>query len=365
MDAWMDSGRTATLAELAELVGGSVRGDGSVRITGAKPLDDARDGHITLIDQPERIAQLDSLAATAVVLPRNVAYTRKPAIEVDDLHQSFRTIFARLHPPRTHRHVGIHPSAVISPTAKIAENVEIHPLAVIGEEVEIGPGSVVHSGVQIMAGCRIGRDSTIFPNAVLYEDCHLGERVIIHSGAVIGGYGFGYNTNENKHELSAQLGNVVLEDDVEIGANTTVDRGAYGSTLIGKGTKIDNLVQIAHNCRIGKHNILCAQVGIAGSTSTGDYVVMAGQVGVRDHVHIGEHTVICAQAGVTNNIPDRMVMLGAPATSEREQKFRLAAIAKLPDMRREMRMLRRTVDELRELLGHTSELPLSTQDHAA
>jgi UDP-3-O-[3-hydroxymyristoyl] glucosamine N-acyltransferase len=361
----MDTGRTATLAELAELVGGAVRGDGNVRVTAAKPLDDARTGHITLIDLPERIAQLEACSATAVVLPRNVEYGGRPAIAVDNLHQSFRIIFARLHPPRQQRRVGIHPAAVISPKARIADRVEIHPFAVIGDDVQIGPGSVIHGGVQIMAGCRIGRDATIFSNAILYEDCHLGDRVLIHGGAVIGSYGFGYNTNENKHELSAQLGNVILEDDVEIGANSTVDRGAYGSTLIGKGTKIDNLVQIAHNCRIGQHNIICAQVGIAGSTSTGDYVVMAGQVGVRDHVHIGEHTVICAQAGVTNDVPARVVMLGAPATTEREQKFRLAAVAKLPDMRREMRALRRTVEELQQLLAHTTDPTFDAQDHAA
>lgn len=361
----MDSGRAATLAELAELVGGTLRGDGSVRITAARPLDDAGAGQITLIDQPERIAELEASPAAAVVLPSRIEYAGKPAIAVDNLHESFRIIFARLHPPRPRRRVRIHPSAVISRTARIADGVEIHPFAVIGDDVQIGAGSIIHGGVQIMAGCRLGRDVTIFPNATLYEECQLGDRVLIHSGAVIGSYGFGYNTNENRHELSAQLGNVVLEDDVEIGANSTVDRGTYGATLIGRGTKIDNLVQIAHNCRIGRHNILCAQVGIAGSTSTGDGVVMAGQVGVRDHVHIGAHTVICAQAGITNDVPERVIMLGAPATTEREQKFRLAAVAKLPEMRREMRVIRRTLEELQQLLGHGGTTQASARDHAA
>jgi UDP-3-O-[3-hydroxymyristoyl] glucosamine N-acyltransferase len=355
----------ATLAELAALVGGTLRGDGTVPITAAKPLVDAADGHITLIDQPERVAQLNASQASAVVLPYAINYWDKPSIAVENLHASFRRIFTHLHPQRVSRRVGVHPAAVVSPTARIADGVEIHATAVIGDDVQIGPGAVIHGGVQILPGCRLGREVTIFPNVTLYDDCELGDRVIIHSGAVIGSYGFGYDSSNNRHELAAQLGNVVLEDDVEIGANTTIDRGTYGATRIGAGTKIDNLVQIAHNCRIGRHNIICSQVGIAGSSITGDYVVMAGQVGVRDHVHIGAHAVVCAMSGISHNVPERAVMLGLPATTEREQKFRFAAIAKLPEMRREMRVMRRTVQELQQMLGHSVELPSSVQDHAA
>lgn len=360
----MNGARAATLWEIAELVGGTVRGDGSVLIKAAKPLNDAGTGHITLIDQPERIPELENCSAAAVVVPRCIEYAGKPAIAVDQLHESFRKIFAYLHPPRPQRRMGVHPSAVVSPSATLADNVEIHPFAVVGDDVRIGSGSVIHGGVQIMAGCQIGRDATIFSNAILYEDCQLGDRVLIHSGAVIGSYGFGYNTNENRHERSAQLGNVVLEDDVEIGANSTIDRGAYGATFIGRGTKIDNLVQIAHNCRIGRNNIICAQVGIAGSTSTGENVVMAGRVGVRDHVHIGARSVICAMSGITNDVPEGAVMLGAPATTEREQKFRFAAIAKLPELRREVRGLRNVINELQQLVGRDSAPALSTQEAA-
>ena len=171
----------------------------------------------------------------------------------------------------------------------------------------IGDGSTIHSGVHIMAGSQIGEDVTIFPNAVLYENTIVGPRCLIHANAVLGAYGFGYGFVDGRHVLSAQLGNVVLGADVEIGAGTTIDRGTYGPTVIGEGTKIDDLVMVAHNCRIGRHNMLCSQVGIAGSTTTGDYVVMAGQVGVRDHVHIGDRAVLGAMAGVTNDVPD-----GAP-----------------------------------------------------
>ena len=175
--------------------------------------------------------------------------------------------------------------------------------AVVGDDVEIGDHSVIHSGVHLMSGCRIGRQVTIFPGAVLYENTVVGDHCIIHANAALGAYGFGYDTVDGEHQLSAQLGYVELEDRVDVGAGTTIDRGTYGPTVIGYGTKVDNQVMIAHNCRIGKHNIICSQVGIAGSTTTGDYVVMAGQVGVRDHVHIGDQAQLGAQAGVSSDVP--------------------------------------------------------------
>ena len=187
---------------------------------------------------------------------------------------------------------------------------------------------------------------TIFPNAVLYENTVVGPRCLIHANAVLGAYGFGYGFADGRHVLSAQLGNVVLEADVEVGAGSTIDRGTYGPTLIGEGTKIDDLVMVAHNCRIGRHNMLCSQVGIAGSTTTGDYVVMAGQVGVRDHVHIGDRAVLGAMAGVTNDVPEGSRMIGIPATPERDQKVKQAAFSKLPEMRRQLKQLQRTVEAL-------------------
>jgi UDP-3-O-[3-hydroxymyristoyl] glucosamine N-acyltransferase len=212
--------------------------------------------------------------------------------------------------------------------------------------VTIGDGSTIHSGVHIMAGCRIGRDVTIFPGAVLYENTEVGDRTIIHAAAVLGAYGFGYDLVEGRHKLSAQLGNVVVGADVEIGAGTTIDRGTYGPTVIGDGTKIDDQVMIAHNCRLGKHNMLCSQVGVAGSSSTGDYVVLAGQVGVRDHVHIGSRSVVGAKGGIVNDVPENSRYIGIPATPEREQKLQLASLFKLPEMRRQFKALQQTVDKL-------------------
>ena len=166
---------------------------------------------------------------------------------------------------------------------------------------------------------------------------------------MLGAYGFGYCSENGRHQLSAQLGNVILEADVEVGAGTTIDRGTYGPTIIGEGTKIDNLVMVAHNCRIGRHNMLCAQVGIAGSTSTGDYVVMAGQAGVRDHVHIGSRAMLGAKAGVMSDVPDDARVVGIPATPEREQMVKQAVLSKLPEMRRQLKRLQHMVEQMAEL----------------
>jgi UDP-3-O-[3-hydroxymyristoyl] glucosamine N-acyltransferase len=186
---------------------------------------------------------------------------------------------------------------------------------------------------------------------VIYENTIVGPRCVIHAGAVLGAYGFGYCCESGRHQLSAQLGNVILEADVEVGAGTTIDRGTYGPTVIGEGTKIDNLVMIAHNCRIGRHNMLCAQVGIAGSTTTGDYVVMAGQAGVRDHVHVGSRAMLGAKAGVMSDVPDAARVVGIPATPEREQMVKQAVLSKLPEMRRQLKKLQQVVDQIAESNG--------------
>ena len=336
----------ATLAELAALVDGRVTGDGDLVIRGAAPLGDAQPGDITLIDKADRGDLLASTKASAAVIPSLLDAPGFPAVRVEDTHRAFALIISRFRPPRAKSAIGVSPAAIVSPTAILGSGVDVHPQATIGDDVEIGDGATIHSGVRIMAGTKIGANATIFPNAVLYENTIVGAGCIIHAGAVLGAYGFGYSLRDGRHELSAQLGNVVVGADVEIGANTTIDRGTYGSTVIGEGTKIDNLVMVAHNCHVGRHNMLCAQVGIAGSTSTGDNVVMAGRVGVRDHVHIGEQAVLGAMAGIINDVPDGATMVGIPATPARDQAIRLATIARLPDMRRQLKKLQGAVDEI-------------------
>ena len=333
------------LADLAKIVDGRLFGDGTIEIDEAATLARAQEGDISFLDNAEKQDQLDQSRATAFVVPTGCKPPNASVIQVEDVHGAFSQIVEHFRPPRYAKRIGISPAAIISPSAKIGQDVDIHLGATIGDDVTIGDRATIHAGVTVMAGCHIGDDVTLFPNAVLYENTVVGPRSIIHAGAVLGAYGFGYSTEGGRHLLSAQLGHVTIGQDVEIGASTTIDRGTYGPTEIGEGTKIDNLVMIAHNCRIGRHNIICSQVGIAGSTTTGDYVVMAGQVGVRDHVHIGSRAVLGAMAGVISDIPDGECYAGIPATPLREQSFKLAALARLPEMRKQLKRLQRIIDQ--------------------
>ena len=268
---------------------------------------------------------------------------------------SVATVVTRFRPPRPRSRTGVSPQAAVDPSARIAADVDVHPFAAVGPDVEIGPGATIHAGVRLMAGCKVGAGTEIFPNAVLYENTVVGRDCIVHANAVLGAYGFGYKPTAAGYVLSAQLGWVEIGDAVEIGAGTTIDRGTYGPTVIGAGTKIDNLVMIAHNCRIGRHAMICSQVGVAGSTTTGDWVVMAGQVGVRDHVHIGDKAVLCARSGVSNDIEPGRTVLGEPAIDLRERKLQLATISKLPEMRR----------QLKDLLARIAALEAAAPDSAA
>jgi UDP-3-O-[3-hydroxymyristoyl] glucosamine N-acyltransferase len=354
------STHATTLGQLAELVGGRIVGDPATAIKAAEVLSEVAVGEITFIDQPERLKQLAATQASAVLAPEKIAEAwlgsenaaaRLPAIFVADVHAAFATIISHFRPSRTRAAVGIDPRAIISSSARCGNGVNLHPGATIGDDCQIGNGTTILPGAHIMSGCAIGQEVIIGPGVVLYENTIIGDRSILHGGVVVGAHGFGFTLVGGRYVPSAQLGYVRIGNDVEIGAGTTIDRGTYGATTIGDGTKIDNLVQIAHNCRIGKHNIICAQVGIAGSTSTGDYVVIGGQAGLRDHVHIGNGARLGAMAGITNDVPDGAAMLGIPATPEREQKLKLAALAKLPEMRQEFKAFRRDLAALQNIVG--------------
>ena len=339
---------STSLAALARLVDGNVLGDGTLEILGASALLDATAGDITLVDKSEKAERLAASTAQAAVVPRGfpVDALTMPVIEVDDVHRAFTAIVTYFRPPRPSQRMGVSTAAFIAEGVRLGRDVDVHPGATIGVDVVIGAGSTIHSGARIMAGCKLGENVTIFPNAVLYENTEVGPRSIVHANAVLGCHGFGYRYFEGSHQPSAQLGNVRVGCDCEIGAGSPIDRGTYGPTLIDDGTKIDNMVMIAHNCRIGKHNMLCSQVGVAGSTTTGDYVVLAGQVGVRDHVRIGDRAVVGAKAGVSADIQAGAHVFGAPALAERDQKIQLAAISKLPDMRRQLKALQQAGDAL-------------------
>lgn len=336
----------ATLAELAILVNGTFSGDGTMEITGAAPTHTAGPSEITFIGNTGKLDYLAKSEAGAVVAPKDFKYDGKAIIHVEKVLPAFEQIVKWFVPPREQPERRVSEQASIARSAQIGENVRVDPFVVIGEDSIIGENCTIHSGVRIMAGAQIGKDTELFPNVVLYENTVIGDRCIIHANASLGAYGFGYDSSSGRHILSAQLGNVVVGDDVEIGACSTIDRATYGSTIIGEGTKIDNLVMIAHNCRIGKYNMICAHSGVAGSTTTGDYVVMAGRVGIRDHVHIGAGAVLGAMAGVMANIPDGGRFVGIPATPEKEQLRMQVAFARLPEMRRELINMKKQLKEL-------------------
>jgi UDP-3-O-[3-hydroxymyristoyl] glucosamine N-acyltransferase len=343
----MEDAMPITLTELAGHVRGTlVSPAGGPPIAGAATLETAGPTDVTLIDAPDKLHMLAKSRACAAIVPQGSGPLDRPTIEVADVHAAFAAVILWLRPPRATSRSGVSPRAYVDPTARIGADVDIHPLATIGADVELGPGVTIHSGAQVMAGCRIGAGTIVFPNAVLYENTLVGSRCLIHAGAVLGAHGFGYKVVEGAYILSAQLGWVELGDDVEIGAGTTIDRGTYGATSIGNGTKLDNLVMIAHNCRLGRHNMICSQVGVAGSTTTGDWVVMAGQVGVRDHVHIGDKAVLGARSGVSNDVPPGMTVLGEPAIELRDRKLQLATMSKLPEMRKDLKQLIARVDTI-------------------
>jgi UDP-3-O-[3-hydroxymyristoyl] glucosamine N-acyltransferase len=335
-----------SLATIADLVSGELKGDASLLITGAATLSAARPGEITLCDNARLAPELARSQAAAVIVPHELQPAGLPFVIVADVHRAFATIVGHFRPQKPARNVGIHPQAVVSPSARIAPGTQVHPLALIGDDVEIGEECIIHSGAKILDGCKLGRGVTLFPNVVLYDNTIVGNRVVIHANAVVGAYGFGYSLVDGRHKLSAQLGYVEIGDDVEIGACTTIDRGTYGPTIVGAGTKMDNHVMIAHNARIGRHNLICSQSGVAGSSTTGEYVVIAGQVGVRDHVHIGDKAVLGGQSGVMNDVPAGQRVLGTPAIDERDQYRIYAATFKLPETRKELIKVQREVQRL-------------------
>src|SRR4051794_39941937 len=349
----------ATVEQLAALVRGRLVGDGSVPIHSARPVAEAGPGDITFIEN-ERYARMlrTSPASAAIVGPhikRSAVETTLPMIEVEDPILAFLAVRTHLGGAAKPRWSGVHPQAWVAPTAQLGADVAIYPFVYVGDEAVIGDGTTLFPGAVIGDRCRIGRDVTVHPNAVLYCDVVLGDRVEVHAGTVLGGDGFGYRLVDGRQIKIPQTGRVEVGDDVEIGANCTVDRATFEATRIGAGSKIDNLVMIGHNNQIGRHNLLCGQVGIAGSCKTGDYVIMAGQAGIKDNTEIGDRVIIGAQAGVHRSVPSGQNVLGSPAIPVREQRRVFQMIARLPEMHKQLRELSAQVTLLMNALPPASD----------
>ncbi|MBO0698497.1 MAG: UDP-3-O-(3-hydroxymyristoyl)glucosamine N-acyltransferase [Zavarzinella sp.] len=337
---------TFTVRDVAEWVGGEVVGDPARVVRAAKPLsDNPRADEITVVLNEKYLPQLHASEAGVAVVDQAVPLNGKTLVRVQDPLMAFVTIVQKLHTRPTQTWAGVHPTAVVHPTARIGPEASVGPHVTIGEGAVLGARCRLQPGVSVGSHCRLGDDVALGPNAVVYDGCVLGNRVIVHANAVIGADGFGFRTVQGRHVKVPQVGTVEIGDDVEIGASTTIDRATFGATRIGAGTKIDNLVQIAHNCQIGRHNLFAAQVGIAGSVTTGDYVVMGGQVGIADHCRIGDRTMLGAKCGVHNDIPADQKMLGAPATPAAEQLRILSSLEKLPEIRKDIRELKKLLKQ--------------------
>lgn len=328
-----------TLGELAEIAGGTLDGDPAIVLRGAKSLYAAGPEEIAFLDQARRVKALEDSNAGAFLVPVDTPPVGRPTIRVADPFPAFIRIVRKYQPKPAPKPLGVDSRAVVDETVKLGTGVVVHPFAVIGYMTEIGAGTEIRAGAVVGSRCKIGAHCVIHPHAVLYDDCVLQDRVVIHAGTVIGADGFGYKSAGSGHEKVPQLGNVEIADDCEIGACSTIDRGTFGPTQVGAGTKIDNLVQVGHNCRVGRHNLIVSQTGIAGSCKTGDFVVIAGQVGLADHVNLADGTVVGAKSGVMRDSKPGEHLLGAPARPERDEKRILISLEKLPEIVREVRRL--------------------------
>jgi UDP-3-O-[3-hydroxymyristoyl] glucosamine N-acyltransferase len=323
-----------TLRELATASGGELIGNPTQTISGAASLPEAKPGEITFFANPRYLTLLRNTQASAVFVPVDFDESIAPAqIRVSDPVKAFEQVVMNLAPQSVHFEPGIHPTAIVASDAEIGARVSIQPYVVIEAGSKIGDGTVIGSHTYIGHGCSVGAECLIYPRVTIRERSVIGARVIIHSGAVIGADGFGFEVVAGSHQKIAQTGFVQIDDQVEIGANTTIDRARFGRTWIKEGAKIDNLVMIAHNVVVGRHAIIAAQAGIAGSARVGDHVTMGGQSGITGHVEIGDRISIGAKSGVSKSVPpDTGTWWGVPAVPIRDAQEQLAWIRRLGKM---------------------------------
>lgn len=338
-----------SLKELAALIGGTVIGDADATVSGLGSLDDAVEGQITFLSNPKLVEKIRTTAATAVILPKGVDGFGRNIIETTNPYLAFAkvlTLFsARFPEPK-----GVMAGALVSASARLGSDVSIYPGAYIGEHVTLGDRVVIHPGAVIYEQAVIGDDVTIHANVSIRERCRIGNRVIIHNGAVVGSDGFGYAPEGKSYYKIPQVGIVVIEDDVEIGANTTIDRAALDVTLIKRGVKLDNLVQIAHNCIVGEDTAIAAQSGISGSTIIGRNVTIGGQVATAGHVKVGDNIILAGRCGVTGNLEQAGVYSGVPPIPHKEWLKASVLFAKLPEMKKTVSTLEKRIADLEKQL---------------
>lgn len=338
------TGVAITLSKLATLIDGQVEGD-EVTITGVSTIDSAEDGQIVFVDRNELLPVGERSAAAALIVSPEARTTAKPIIVTEDPRLAFSKVL-EIFAPERRVHEGVHPTAVIGANTRLGQNVSVGAHAFIGDNAIIGDDAVIHPLAYLGHDVSVGDRSEIHPQTYIGERVSIGAGCMIHAGAAIGCDGFGYLQSANGHRKIPQIGTVIIEDDVEIGANCTIDRATVSATIIGAGTKVDDSVHIAHNCVIGRHCLFAGQTGIAGSTEIGDFVIMGGQAGINDHIKICSNSVIGAQAGVFGNITEPGIYSGYGAGPHSHQLRILASMKKLPDMLKMIRDLQRRIAEL-------------------
>lgn len=342
------------LAELAERIQGELRGDGEVTITGVGHLEDANEGEITFADGPSVQSLANASRASALIVPPEVEVKHKPFIVTEDPRLAFSKVL-ELFAPDMRPDAGVHPTAVLGKNVSLGENVSVGAHAYVGDGTILGDNTVVHPLAYIGPETLTGSDCEIHPQVYIGPRVQMGKRVIVHAGASVGADGFGYLQTEHGHRKIPQIGTVILEDDVEVGANSTIDRATVAATRIGAGTKIDDQVHVAHNVVLGRNCLLCGQVGIAGSTTIGDNVVMGGQAGVNDHVEIGSNIVIAARASVFGNLDEEGIYSGYPAAPHQKQLRSIAHMRRLPRLMDRIKELEQTVEDLQRRLDGSGE----------
>ena len=347
----MKPGTGITLREIAERLEGELAGDhGDIVISGVASLRDAVPGHISFLAHRRYLKDLQETRASAVVLPKGVSFDRLPSIRVDDPYFAFAQLL-HLFYDLPYQARGIDERAIVGSRVHIGRDVTIYPYVYIEEGASIGDQVMIYPGTFVGQGSLIGEHSIIYPNVTIREGCRIGCRVIIHSGAVVGSDGFGFVSYKGKHHKIPQVGGVIIEDDVEIGANTTIDRATIGNTVIKRGTKIDNLVQIAHNVIIGEDCLFAAQAGIAGSTQIGSHVTMAGQAGVTGHIRIEDHVTVAGQAGVTKDVKEGQTVSGMPAFQHRDWLKAMAVFEDLPELKKKISEISNRIEEIERIIG--------------
>ena len=333
---------TLTTGELAAKLGAALEGNPGVVLHGVADLRAAGAGQVSFAGGPRYLPEVAESRAAAVIVPQTaVVVSPKPALlRAADPDAAFAAACALFAPPPVVLPRGVHPQALVSPEAKLGADVSVGAFAVVEAGAEIGAGTTLYPQTYVGHDAKIGRECLLYPFASVRERCVLGDRVILHNGAVVGSDGFGYAVDaQGVRTKIPQTGVVVLEDDVEIGANATVDRARFGQTRVGKGTKVDNLVMIAHNCVIGEHSVLCSQVGLAGTTTLGKHVICAGQAGLAGHLKVGDGAVVGAQAGVPKDLPGGQMYLGSPAVPRLEFGKSLAHVAGIPKLKEQLKAL--------------------------